>query len=190
MKKINTFLLMFFITLCGCALSPQIIEIDPVIKVDAVSAKPTRLWLEVADTRGSKIIGKRGGIYKETSDITTGDNMTTNLHHNLSKALNNLGYQVTAKGETSDADVIVRITNISYSAYTEKLLNKVELKVTVDVIARKNSKEFTGGFSATRKKDYVKAPSIEENEEIVNETLALVLQNLLSDRDLIQFLDG
>ena len=182
--------LFFLLVLGACALSPQIIEIDPVIKVDSAAARPVRLWVDVVDMRNSKVIGKRGGIYKETSDISTGENMNSNLHHNLSKALSNLGYQVAAKGESYDAGLIVKITDISYSAYTEKLLHKVDLRVAIAVVAQKNNREFSGGFTATRKKDYVKAPSIEQNEEIVNETLSLVLEKMLVDDDLNGFLNG
>lgn len=190
MKYVKILFWASIVLMSSCALSPQIIEIDPVIEVDSAAVKPVRIRLDVVDTRSSEIIGKRGGIYKETSDISTARNMTSNLHHNLSKALNKLGYQVVNKDESSDVDMIVKITNISYSAYTEKLLNKVDLKVAVDVIARKHNREFTGGFNATRKKDYVKVPGIEDNEEIVNETLAVVLQNMLKDNDLNKFLGG
>ena len=190
MKKINVFLLLIVFVVTGCALSPQIIEIDPVIKVDSAAAKPYRLSLDVVDTRGTDIIGKRGGVYEETSDITTSGNMTQNIYHNVSKALQNLGYQVAGKGESSDAELVIKVTNISYAMYTEKLLNKVEIKAAVEIVARKNYKEFTGGFNATRKKDFVKIPGIEQNEEIVNETLALVLQNMLGDEDLNRFLGG
>lgn len=188
MKNINIIFLLAIFIISGCALSPQIIEIDPVIEVDTAVVKPVKIRLDVVDARSSEIIGKRGGIYKETSDISTSKNMTSNLRHNLSKVLNKLGYQIANKSDSSDADLIVKITNINYSAYTEKLLNKVELKVAVDVIAHKNNKEFTGGFNATRKKDYVTVPGIEDNEVIVNETLAIVLQNMLKDNDLNKFL--
>lgn len=191
MKKVNVVFILMIFAMSGCALSPQIIEIDPVIQIDnALAEKPVRIRLDVVDARNSEYIGKRGGIYKDTSDISTSKNMTSNLNHNLSKALNKLGYQVVNKGESFDAELIVKITSINYSAYTEKLLNKVDLKVAVDVVARKNSREFTGGFNATRKKDYVKVPGVEENEKIVNETIALVLENMLKDKDLNNFING
>ncbi len=77
---------------------------------------------------------------------------------------------------------------MTYSAYKEKLLYKVEIAMAVRAIANKNGKEFTGDYRTSRKKDYVKLPSAEENGKIINETLASVLKSMLSDDDVITFI--
>lgn len=190
MRNVHSCLLMVAVLVGGCALSPQIIEVDPAINVDKAATRPVKILLEVADMRSSAVIGQRGGIYKDTSHISTADNLTANLHRNLSRALFDLGYSVARQGEPADAELIVRITGIDYSIATEKLLNKAEVKVEIQVIARKNNREFTGGFRARRTQEYVKLPSIKQNEEIVNETFAIVLKNMLQDADLRNFLGG
>ncbi|MDX1519862.1 MAG: hypothetical protein R3318_07025, partial [Gammaproteobacteria bacterium] len=75
----------FFIT--ACALSPQIIVIEPDINVQGKSDWPRTLRLDVTDGRDSPIIGQRGGIYKDTSHISTSENMTATLRKSLVKAL-------------------------------------------------------------------------------------------------------
>ena len=67
--------------LSACALSPQIIVIEPDISVQGNSVQPLVLQLEVVDGRDSPILGQRGGIYKETSHISTSENMTTTLRN-------------------------------------------------------------------------------------------------------------
>jgi len=182
----------FLLGLSGCALSPQVIEVNPDIQLTDAPAvtRPLTLGLTVIDSRTSPVLGQRGGVYKDTSDISTSENLTGNLHRQITAALNHLGYDVADKGEQSDADLTVSLTNMKYIAHSEKLLNKIEIKAGIKVSCRKNGKEFTGDYSATRKKDYVKLPGIEENEKIVNEALAIILQSMLQDQDLISFLQG
>jgi uncharacterized lipoprotein len=184
--------LLFLPGLSGCALSPQIIEVNPDIQLTDTPAvtRPLTLGLNVIDSRNSPVLGQRGGVYKDTSDISTSENMTRNLHRQITVTLKGLGYNVANKGEPSDADLAVSVTDMKYIAHSEKLLNKIEIRAGIKVSCRKNGKEFTGDYSATRKKDYVKLPSIEENEKIVNEAMAIILQSMLQDQDLISFLQG
>lgn len=192
MQTIKYIFLVLLLVSSGCALSPQVIEINPDIQLSDKPAvkKPVKLGLNVVDSRSSQVIGQRGGVYKDTSDISTSENMTGNLQRQISAALKRLGYEVTGKGETPDAVLTVKINNMEYTASSEKLLNKIEIKVAVHALITRNGKEFNGDYSATRKKDYVKVPSIDENEKIVNETLAVVLQSMLQDRDLVSFIQG
>ena len=192
MHTINIVLVAFTLGISGCALSPQVIEVNPDIRLADTPAvtTPVKLKLNVIDTRSSPVIGQRGGVYKDTSDISTSENMTGNLHRQISAALMQLGYEVAGKGEPSDADLTVRISNMKYTASSDKLLNKIEIKVAIHALITKNGKEFNGDYSATRKKDYVKLPSIEENAKIVNEALTVVLQSMLQDRDLVAFIQG
>jgi uncharacterized lipoprotein len=192
MKIISTILIMFVLVINGCALSPQVIVINPDLYVEKTSTatKPVILRLDVIDGRSSEFIGKRGGIYEETSDISTDPNMNASISRKLATALNSMGYMVARQGEASDVALTVRITNIDYKINKEKVLYKVETKVDIQAVCRKGTREFTGGYSAIRKKEYVKVPSMGQNETIVNETVSVALQTMLKDADLFAFIDG
>lgn len=192
LHTINLVLLAILPGLSGCALSPQVIDVNPDINLADTAAvkQPVRLTLNVVDARKSPVIGQRGGVYKDTSDISTSENMTGNLHRQLTAALKRLGYEVAGKNEASDADLTVTINNMKYTANSEKLLNKIEIRVAIHALITKNGKQFNGDYSATRKKDYVKLPDMEENSKIVNEALAVVLQSMLQDKDLVSFVQG
>lgn len=192
LHTINLVLLAILPGLSGCALSPQVIDVNPDINLTDTPAvkQPVRLALNVVDSRKSPVIGQRGGVYKDTSDISTSENMTGNLHRQLTTALKHLGYEVAGKNEASDADLTVTINNMKYTASSEKLLNKIEIRVAIHALITKDGKQFNGDYSATRKKDYVKLPGIEENAKIVNEALATVLQSMLQDKDLVSFIQG
>ena len=190
MRHIYTFL--FATVLAACALSPQVVVINPELKVTAnvTNAKPVSISIEVIDTRSSTIIGQRGGVYAETSDISTDDNMTATLEHKVGTVFSELGYVVVKKGEAADAALTVRIINIHYAANTEKkVLKNIETKLEIQAVCRKNDKEFTGSYSATRKKDLIKTLSVQENEQLVNAAFTVVLETMLKDKDLITFLD-
>ena len=189
----NVYTLLFVLILAGCALSPQAVVINPDLKVatNVTNPKPTSISVEVTDTRSSPIIGQRGGVYAETSNISTDDNMTATLEKKVGTALSEMGYTVVKKGGTANAVLAVRIINIHYVANTEKkVLQNIETKVEVQAVCKKNGKEFTGSYSATRKKDLIKVPSEQENEQLVNETFSVVLDSMLQDKDLISFIDG
>lgn len=192
MKITSTLLTIFALAITGCALSPQVIVINPDLYVEksSVATKPTIVRLDVVDGRSSEFIGKRGGIYKETSDISTDPNMKASLERNLASALNSQGYMVARKNETSDAALTVRINKIEYTINKAKVLYTAETKVEIQAVCRKGSREFTGGYSAIRKKDFVKVPSMGQNETIVNEAMAATLQAMLNDKDLFSFIDG
>src|SRR3989304_5261858 len=179
MRHIYTFL--FATVLAACALSPQVVVVNPELKVAAnvTNAKPVSISIEVVDTRSSAIIGQRGGVYAETSNLSTDDNMTAPLEHKVGTVFSELGYVVVKKGEAADAALTVRIINIHYAANTEKkVLKNIETKLEVQAVCRKNDKEFTGSYSATRKKDLIKTPNVQENEQLVNAVFTVVLESM------------
>ena len=185
--------LLSVLCLAGCALSPQAVVINPDLKVatNVTNPKPTSISVEVTDTRSSAIIGQRGGVYAETSNISTDDNMTATLEKKVGTALSEMGYTVVKKGGATTAVLAVRIINIHYVTNTEKkVLQNIETQVEIQAVCKKNGKEFTGSYSTTRKKDLIKVPSEPENEQLVNDTFSVVLNSMLKDKDLIAFIDG
>lgn len=191
MRYIYTFLVA--ITLAACALSPQVVVVNPDLKVAAnvTNAKPITVSIEVVDTRSSPIIGQRGGVYAETSNLSTDDKMTATLERKVGTAFSELGYVVAKKGVTADATLTVRIINIHYAADTEqKVLQNIETKLELQAVCKKNGKEFTGRYSATRKKDFIKTPTEQENEQLINAVFTVVLESMMKDKDLIAFIDG
>jgi len=191
MRYIYTFLLAT--GLAACALSPQVVVVNPELKVATrvSNANPISISIEVVDTRSSAIIGRRGGLYAETSDISTDENMTATLQRNVASAFGELGYVAAKKGEIADVSLTIRIIKILYATNTEKkVLKNIETNLEIQVACRKNGKEFTGSYSNARKKDLITSPSEQENEQLVNAAFTVVLESMLKDNDLITFIDG
>lgn len=193
MKHIyRLFVTLFFIFTSSCALSPQVIVVNPELKSDKSSpvSKPTKLRVVVMDTRESNIIGRRGGVYQETSHISTDENMVSLLERKLATAWNSRGYTVVDKDKDADATLTVRITNITYVYHTEKALNNIETRVEIQVLCNKGNKEFSSAYRSTRKKDVLTTPTEKDNEKIVNEAMALSLEQMLKDKDIVSFIDN
>ena len=175
------------LTLSACALSPQKVMIAPPIAVDknlAVSGN-VPITLEVVDARGDQLVGKRGGVYS-TADITTGTDVAAALHQSVAKALRELGYQVGAN--TSLSPLKIELTKLNYTPSGENVVRAVEVAAEIRATYRTANKTFTNEYGVTRKKEIVKAPNEKENNELINNALASVLEQLLADKQLFSLI--
>lgn len=190
-KSYLSFLLIVLFSLSACALSPQVVTVDPSISTTGITAasEALTLTLDVDDPRESTIIGQRGGIYKTTSHIRTDENMVKRLESKLIKAFKDLGYDVQSTGG-ADAYLTVKTSVIDYAVIEEKGLNAIKIAVEIQAVCRKGTRQFSRNYSYSRKKDFVKIPSERENEKIVNEAMSVVLDNMLSDEALFKFINS
>jgi len=181
-----------FLLLNGCALSPQTVVIDPELSVvtRSTAAQDIRLSLEVIDPRTTDVIGQRGGVYETTSDIRTDPGMTATVRNTLATALGNLGYLVVSPDEAARARLVVEIAELAYVAHQEELIDTIETRVAVRATCRKGSEQYGSTYRVTHKKEVIKAPSEKKNEELVNGVIARALDKMLSDEELIAFIDG
>ena len=180
----------FVMLLAACALSPQVVVIDPVVKPGtAISAQGnSSLDIRVRDTRKSTVIGQRGGVYEATSHISTDDNMIKTLQNRIARAFADLGYAMNTGNAA--AELTVDVIDISYVTAVEKLVRTVEIKSAIKATCRKDGQEYASSYRVTNKKEVLKVPTEEENEKLVNEAVAIVLERLLSDGELFAFIDG
>ena len=191
MKKLLIICSCLFI-LSACALSPQTVIVNPELSTVTAStaSSDSRLSLEVADPRASTIIGQRGGVYKTTSDIRTDANMTSSLRQKLAAAFINIGYEVVPAEASAKARLLVEVVELKYTANEEELINNIETKVVIRATCQKGSEQYASTYRVTHNKEVIKAPSEEKNAELVNGVIAKALDKLLSDEELIAFIDG
>jgi uncharacterized lipoprotein len=178
--------------LSACALSPQVVVIDPVVSPGATASARGNsiLDIKVRDTRRSNVIGQRGGVYEATSHISTDGNMVITLQNRIAQAFEKLGYNINPGSGNTTAALTVDIVDISYITAVDKLVRTVEVKSSIQAICRKNGQEYTSSYRVTNKKEVLKVPTEEENEKLVNDAVAVVLERLLSDKDLFVFIDS
>jgi uncharacterized lipoprotein YajG len=69
-------------------------------------------------------------------------------------------------------------------------LYTISTSTTVRAICENNSTTLTNDYSITDSQDYVTTPSREENEQIINKTLASALNRMFQDEQLLACLAG
>jgi uncharacterized lipoprotein len=185
-KTINVFLIFLFLT--ACALSPQTVKIDPDLKLPeelSVIAN-TRFSLSVTDKRKSPVLGQRGGVYKETAIIKTEGDITEKIRLNLIPLFEKAGYNIDKSAATRMNIVIVELT---YQGYGEHRISEVEVTAKVSVTITSTAGNISKNFNASHKQEVLNAPSEEKNAELINDILSTVIQPVLNDKTLLDYIE-
>lgn len=171
--------------LAGCALSPQTILIDPEVKVPSGNYQQLQKTIEIQvnDARQNRIIGTRGGIYRDTSEITAAPGITESVQNSLASAFRVLGYNVIGPG--ANASISVDITDLKYAATGETTIRTVETTAALKATCRNNGYTVTNEYRISDKAEVLKAPSTAENQDLINGTLSSTLQQLINDKNLL-----
>lgn len=190
MKKLFHYSLLILVAVAaGCALSPQIVDIRPEITVAPAGGDKadTALGLEVVDMRKSPILGKRGGVYEETSTISTEGDITPSLRKDLTAALEKMGYRIVEDG--SAQPLKVEITALDYEVRKEKVTRIIETHAAINAAYRKGDRTYHNSYRVTRTKKMLTTPGMEENQTLINDTLTAALQQMLRDGELFRLID-
>jgi len=185
MTRLRKILWISILCFSGCALSPQTVTITPDIKVASGSNVQLQkgIAIVVNDVRQNKVLGTRGGIYKDTSSITADAQMVQSVQNSLTNAFRVLGYNVVTGN--NPVSLTVDITDLTYAASGDPTIRSVETSAAIKATCRNGSYVMTNDYRITDKKDVLKAPSDSDNVKIVNATLSTTLQRLFNDRGLL-----
>ena len=171
----------------GCALSPQVISVQPALDAAAlpIDGASATLALVVTDTRANAIVGYRGGVY-DTATITLEADTVSRLQAELVKALTARGFTVSPVGAAAKVSLAVELAALGYNVTQGQVTRTVE--VTSALRARGQFGETTrsGEYRDTRTKEFVKPPTEAENSALINEVLSVALQRLVADADLFK----
>lgn len=185
MNIIKNVLLAPLLVLAGCALSPQTVSISPDIQVAPGSNEQLQKTIQIIvnDARANKVIGTRGGVYKETSEITADASITQAVLNSLTGAFRVLGYSVS--NNSADVTLTVDITDLKYSATGQTTITAVETSAAVKGTCRNATQVVTNEYRITDKAEVLKAPTTNGNQRMINSTLSSTLQRLFNDRTML-----
>lgn len=185
MTRLRKILWISILCVSGCALSPQTVTITPDIKVASGSNVQLQkgIAIVVNDVRQNKVLGTRGGIYKDTSSITTDAQIVQSVQNSLTNAFRILGYNVVSGSNA--VSLTVDITDLTYTASGDPTIRSVATSAAIKATCRNGSYVLTNDYRITDKKDVLKAPSDSDNVKIINDTLSTTLQRLFNDRGLL-----
>ena len=170
----------------ACALSPQVVQINPLLEPVQLSSAPASVALEVADARGSTVVGYRGGVYA-TDSISTATDMPEAVRGALAAALAARGFRIADPGQPADIRLKVEIAELGYVARQDNVKRVIETSATVRATSESGTTTRTGEYSDRRSKDVLKPPGEAENAALINKVLSGALQQLVADPDLLKY---
>lgn len=189
MKKFAPGLMMAVLLLGGCAMSPQLVEVNPRVALGAQQEKLSgRVNVTVYDDRTSRSLGSRGGVYSDTNRISTTDNFPLSVRSAVELALRQAGMVITDAAEAPQFQVYV--DTLSYRVPEGGYVNQVDLKAAVRVVVKNGAHRFNGRYSSDYTQKQMTLPSDEKNEELINKVLSDALSKAFYDQELARFLSS
>ena len=172
----------------GCAqLSPQQIDFKPTIGTDHLIKGQGSVELMVVDARLDRIIGTRGGTYKETSTITAARPLAQVIEQLALKVMTEAGLEVTSN--FADYQMQIRLDELSYK--TEKYrpsIKRTTVNARITVEVSNGNRTFKNSYQSSQYQDTVGYPSEDKNAELLNAVFNNVLNGLFNDAALSEFL--
>ena len=175
-------------SLAGCALSPQVVSVQPTLDIAALSkdGASATLALAVSDTRDNAIVGYRGGVY-DTATITMAEDMPVRMQAELAAALAARGFSVVPVGTPANVSLTVEVVALGYNVTQGQVTRTVEVTSTLRARSSADEVTRTGEYRDARTREFVQPPAEAENEALINEVLSAALQRLVADAGLIKF---
>lgn len=173
--------------LASCALSPQLVHLDPLVEVAAEAPRGAgrTLALAVVDTRADDVVGARGGVYS-TAYIRTAPDLMDKVASALRRGYETLGFKVVAADVPADIAMRIELAAIRYEPEGGELVRGVKTTITVRATGTFGGKTVTGDFHEGTGRNVLVAPSTGTNERRLNDDLSEVLRRLVADRRLTE----
>ncbi|WP_426416061.1 YajG family lipoprotein [Aestuariirhabdus sp. LZHN29] len=171
----------------GCALSPQTVELDPKITL-AGEAPYVRgsASVTVFDERTNKVIGSRGGVYANSSNLTLADDFSTSVAREAERALQGMGLEIDHQNPLLIVNIY--LDGLSYRVPDGNYVTQVDLSASLRTELQRGNQQFSGRYQAQSQHRVVKAPDDEKNQELINDVVNSALNRMFSDRSLLDFL--
>ncbi|MTI15540.1 YajG family lipoprotein [Sansalvadorimonas verongulae] len=179
--------LVFVGLLGGCALSPQNVTIAPDVRLAADTVKlDGPVTVTAFDERVTPWLGTRGGVYKESNRIGIANNLQDAVKASVEMALVEQGM---TPGSSTDAPQFqVYVDTLEYKVPASNYVSRVDLKAAIRVTVRAGEQFYQGAYSATDSKRVLKAPSDDDNTQMINEILAKAIGRAFADPGLMRFM--
>lgn len=180
-------LLLGVLALGACALSPQVVPVQPVIDHAALprDGGSDTVSLSVADARANAVLGYRGGVY-DTATVTMAADLPARLRDQIAQALSARGFKVAAAEAPGNLALHVDVTAMTYTVTQGQVTRTVEVSTAIKCRARIGDVTRTNEYKDARTKEFVKPPTESQNEALVNESVAAALQRMLADAEFLK----
>lgn len=176
--------------LAACARSPQTVMLSPTLTGPPGQVSPPRsVELVVVDKRNSLVIGSRGGLYSETSTISTEEDIRPGIRDAVARALEKQGYRVLQPGEAADMQLTVDLQKLTYAIQgTDVVLTEIKVSAAVGATCRKGGDTLSSRYETNQTRKMATAPDAAENSKIINDVVGKSIDEMLADNKLRDFM--
>ena len=176
--------------LAGCAHSPQQLNVAPSVTAPLSQVAQQRpVVVSVQDNRSSPVLGTRGGLYPESSNLTINPQAVSHLQEQVEQALTKLGFQVVADGTANANSLVVGLAELTYISPKEGVyVTKADLGAAFTAEARSANQRYNGRYSASAQHRFGYAPNQATNTRLVTEVMSDALSRIFKDPEVIRVL--
>jgi uncharacterized lipoprotein len=180
------------LALAGCALSPQ--QLDPQPKINAQInpiGQGQPVMVRVVDGRPSAVLGTRGGLYADTSNISVQSTaVVPRLQAETEAAVRLLGFTPSA-GATNVPQLTLTLSDLKYQSPKESnYVTEANISATFQADVQNSARHYTGRYSASMNQRFGMAPNQETNTKLVSQVLSDALSRVFKDQTIGQVLSG
>ena len=178
------------VVLSGCAHSPQQLNVIPSVTTPLSRvAQQQPVVVTVQDSRSSPVLGTRGGLYPDSSNLTINPQAVSHLREQVEQAMAKLGFQVVAEGTPNANSLVVSLAELTYISPKEGVyVTQADLGAAFTAEARSANQRYNGRYSASAQHRFGYAPNQATNTRLVTEVMSDALSRIFKDPEIIRIL--
>jgi len=172
----------------GCAWAPQklTIKAEPQFSKSTVG-NGTTVAVQVVDARPSKVIGYRG-LDSTLAEIHTEQDVVSIFQSKLIEGLKQKGFNAIPYDGQSTLTLRAEIRLIEYSTSIDMWKGSIQAKAVVAAYSKKADRIHDRVYRVEREQTVLDAPRAQTNERLINSAISEVLQKIVEDQNLTEFL--
>ncbi len=174
--------------LTSCAFVSQKVRLTPEANIMMSNKGEGKvISLKVTDERNSNVIGHRG-VNGGGGTITLDQDIRNIFEYEIARGLSRKGFKVVPSGRNGNRVLKIEIRALNYHLAMGFWTFGLHTKSAIKGIALVNGKSYEKFYKAEDEKRVAAAPAERENEKIINKIVSDVLEKMLNDYELIDFL--
>ena len=188
LNVLSLMLLAGVVLLTGCAQSPQQLQLNPRVQAATLGAGTAVVTVQSRDDRGTARVGSRGGVYANSSLITTPQDFAQRLADAYATALQQSGAVTVAS--SAPLQMTVALNKFTISTPQRRVLPEISYSAQISVDAVREGQRRSYRYSVTQTHKLPQIPDDAKNQQLVDSLFNELLRRAIADEELNQFILG
>lgn len=178
------------LVLGGCALSPQQLHPEPKLNASLTAVGQGQpVVVRVVDGRPSPVLGTRGGLYAETSNLSVASaDILPKLQAQAEAAVRLLGFTPTPNAVNAP-QLTITLAELKYQSPKDSLyVTEADISATIRAEVQNATRRYAGRYGASLNQRFGTAPNQQTNSKLVGDVLSDALTRAFKDPAIGQLL--